>query len=157
MRIRFGNLSPALSFSLGLLGLWAMILSCASRKDKNSNSPGTSAKVVTTSASSEGEAKLQGELKVWHRISLDFTGPSLSEKGNSNPFTDYWMEVTLKKGDVRIDVPGFFAADGHAGESSADSGNVWRAYFRPPLAGEWQYKAKFRTAKGIVWEDSPQT
>ncbi len=39
-------------------------------------------------------------------------------------------------------MPGFFAADGNAAETGADSGNLWRARFTPDEEGEWSFAAR---------------
>ncbi len=40
-------------------------------------------------------------------------------------------------------VPGYFAADGNAAESSATSGNKWRVKFTPNEADVWTYSVSF--------------
>jgi Ca2+-binding RTX toxin-like protein len=94
-------------------------------------------------------AKVQGEIQQWQRISLDFTGPQLSEAAKT--FTDYRLNVTFRhsSGQTMV-VPGYFAADGNAGDSGASSGSVWRVNFNPMLAGNWTYEASFRTGAGVA-------
>ena len=41
-------------------------------------------------------------------------------------------------------MPGYFAADGNAAETSADSGNVWRVHFSPDAVGDWNYLVSMR-------------
>ncbi|MCI4666534.1 MAG: DUF5060 domain-containing protein [Bacteroidia bacterium] len=89
-----------------------------------------------------------GELEVfkkWHTITLDFEGPALSEAGANNPFTDYSLQVGLvntnSKTSTLKNYQGFFAADGNAAETGADSGKVWRIRFVPDSVGLWYYKA----------------
>ena len=63
---------------------------------------------------------LSGEHKLWHCTTLTFDGPETSEEADSNPFRDYRLQVTFTheaSGDV-AEVPGFYAADGNAAESS---------------------------------------
>ena len=83
---------------------------------------------------------------------LSFTGPETSEQGTPNPFTDYRLMVKFSHPDsgFEIEVPGFYAADNHAGQSSADSGNIWKARFTPFKSGLWNYSATLRTGKDIV-------
>ncbi len=101
---------------------------------------------------SQAETVPTGELKKWHRVTLSFTGPQCSENGDPNPFLDYRLEVdfthTLSGSTLKI--PGYFAADGNAGETSADSGNIWRAHFSPPETGEWTYKATLVSGENIA-------
>src|SRR5829696_155149 len=75
-------------------------------------------------------ATVSGELKQWHKITLTLDGPQSSESsGNPNPFLDLRMTVMFvhESGAPRHTVPGYFAADGDAANSSATAGNKWRA------------------------------
>ncbi|MCB0854021.1 MAG: DUF5060 domain-containing protein, partial [Bacteroidetes bacterium] len=94
--------------------------------------------------------KISGELKKWHKVTLDFNCPASSETGTPNPFMDYRLNVTFTKGSKSYVVPGYFAADGDAAETSATSGNVWRCHFAPDETGTWSYKASFRQGSNIA-------
>ena len=87
------------------------------------------------------------------KITLDFTGPEVSELGSPNPFLDYRMTVEFSQGDAKVTVPGYFAADGNASESSEDSGNVWRAHFWTDAPGEWTYRVSFVSGEGVAIND----
>lgn len=89
---------------------------------------------------------IAGELKKWHKITLTFDGPETSEDAELNPFRDYRFNVVFshKESGKSYKVPGYFAADGNAGETSASSGNKWRVHFAPSETGEWNYKVDFR-------------
>src|SRR3954467_3496915 len=76
-----------------------------------------------------GSGVVSGELKKWHRIAVSFDGPSSGEAAAVNPFRDYRLNVTFTKGGRSLVVPGFYAADGNAGETGASTGTKWRAYF----------------------------
>ena len=93
----------------------------------------------------DGSVKVTGELRQWHKVTLTMDGPYAHEQDNRpNPFTDYQMLVTFRHEDGQSYVtPGYFAADGNAGESSAESGTKWRAHFAPDLAGVWNYQIAF--------------
>ncbi len=107
-------------------------------------------------ASSQGEnGTVWGELKKWHRITITFNGPETSESANPNPFLNYRLNVTFSKGDREITVPGYYAADGYAADSSADQGNVWRVHFCPNEEGIWKYRASFRTGERIATSLDP--
>ena len=81
----------------------------------------------TQAASTQSTGDVSGELKKWHRVTITFDGPQTSESADPNPFRDYRLVVTFKNGDTEISVPGFYAADGNAAESGADSGNsTWK-------------------------------
>ncbi len=87
-------------------------------------------------------------LVVSSKITLDFTGPEVSELGLPNSFLDYRMTVEFSQGDAKVTVPGYFAADGTASESSEDSGNVWQVYFWMDVPGEWTYRVSFVSRDG---------
>jgi hypothetical protein len=102
---------------------------------------------------------VSGELRKWHRITLSFEGPECSEKGDPNPFLDYRLTVTFihpASGRTTV-VPGYFAADGFAGETGADSGRIWRAHLSPPETGGWNYSASFVTGKNVAVGDGAGT
>ncbi len=100
--------------------------------------------------------EVHGQLRQWHRVVVDFQGPQASESGNPNPFTDYRLNVkfTSPNGKVFV-VPGYFAADGKAAETSAKKGRVWRVCFTPDCKGKWSFRASFRTGKGIAVDLKP--
>ncbi|MCY1718968.1 DUF5060 domain-containing protein [Prolixibacteraceae bacterium Z1-6] len=102
---------------------------------------------------SKPEVKIEGELQQWHKITLVVIGPESSEWAKENPFLDYKLEGTFTKGSKSITVPGYFAADGNAGETSASAGNIWKIHFRPDEAGLWNYKISFRKGKDIAVSD----
>lgn len=94
--------------------------------------------------------KIQGELIKWHTIQMFFDGPQCSETDfRPNPFLDYRLEVTFTNGSKSYKVPGFFAADGNAAETSANAGNQWQVNFVPDEAGTWNYRVSFRSGKNI--------
>ncbi|MEM9400019.1 MAG: DUF5060 domain-containing protein [Verrucomicrobiota bacterium] len=91
-----------------------------------------------------------GELKQWHKTTLDIEGPEAAEGGDRNPFMDYRMTVTFTNGSETIVAPGYFAADGDAANTSATSGNIWRAHFTPTTTGTWNYEVDFRSGSGVA-------
>ncbi|MFC7335940.1 DUF5060 domain-containing protein [Haloferula chungangensis] len=99
-----------------------------------------------------GDAAVTGELKKWHKITFSWTGPTSSETAGTNPFSDYRLNVVFNHAGSgkSYTVPGYFAADGNAAESSAQSGNVWRAHFSPDEEGEWSYSVSFRTGPDVA-------
>ena len=99
------------------------------------------------------QADVSGELQVWHTVTLAFSGPEASETGDPNPFTDYRLDVTFTGPTGEFVVPGFFAADGRAAETSADSGSTWLARFVPNAEGRWPYRASFRTGPEVALAD----
>lgn len=97
-------------------------------------------------------ATLTGELKVWHKVTLTYQGPATSEEATPNPFRDYRLHVTFTHpaSGVRYLIPGYWAADGNAAESSATAGNRWRVHFIPDREGEWRYEASFRQGPDVA-------
>jgi hypothetical protein len=100
---------------------------------------------------------IQGELKLWHKLTFDFAGPASSESATPNPFTDYRMDVTFTHpaSGTSYRVPGYFAADGNAAETSADAGDIWRAHFAPDAVGDWTYSVSFRSGSNVAMADDP--
>ncbi len=96
---------------------------------------------------------IDGELKKWHKITLNFKGPDLSENDADNPFLNYRLNVTFSHEDESFIVSGFYAADGKASESGAVNGNIWKVRFRPNAMGKWSYKVSFRKGENIAVTD----
>jgi len=94
--------------------------------------------------------EVSGELKKWHTVTLTFTGPETNETAEPNPFRDYRLSVTFVKGTKRYVVPGYYAADGDAAETSAASGNKWRVHFVPDDVGRWSFGVSFRTGPDVA-------
>ncbi len=91
----------------------------------------------------------------WEKITLSFEGPAVSEQAVENPFLNYRMQVTFRSEALEYRIPGFYAADGNAGETSAESGSIWQVRFRPPTAGTWSYEAHLRKGSEIAVSDDP--
>jgi hypothetical protein len=98
--------------------------------------------------------EIKGEFKEWHKITFEFNGPHSSELSTPNPFLDYRLNATFTNGDKSYIVPGFYAADGNAAETSAAGGNRWQVRFCPDATGEWHYRLSFRTGRYIAVSDS---
>jgi hypothetical protein len=111
--------------------------------------------VLLCAACASATVRVDGDLRQWERVTLTFDGPQTGEDETLNPFTDYRLDVTVKHAASgrTLTLPGFYAADGSAAESSATSGNKWRVYFTPPAAGSWTYNASFRTGKDVAIAD----
>lgn len=103
------------------------------------------------------QPSIDGELKTWHKVTLTTDGPQATETDSSpNPFTDYRMTVDFQheSGTPRYQVPGYFAADGNAGQTSAKSGNQWRAHLSPDKPGKWTYRISFVQGNQAAVDDS---
>lgn len=97
-------------------------------------------------ADGDGSITIAGELRQWHKVTLTLAGPHARERDSApNPFTDYRFDVTFthESGDPSYIVPGYFAADGNAANSSADAGTAWRAHLSPDKPGRWTYRVSF--------------
>ncbi|TWT67255.1 DUF5060 domain-containing protein [Allorhodopirellula solitaria] len=118
-----------------------------SRTARTSPTTPVSSKPLHQPRKPDGDASVQisGELKTWHKVTLDLKGPYAHEQDNApNPFTDNRMTVTFTHPSGKhVTVPGYFAADGNAAETSAQDGTVWRALFAPDQPGEWTYEVSF--------------
>lgn len=100
--------------------------------------------------------RVDGELRQWQRITLTFDGPESGEDATPNPFTGFRLDVTFRNGARLLTVPGFYAADGNAAETSAVSGNKWRVHFLPDLPGTWTYTASFRAGRNVAIDADPK-
>jgi len=103
------------------------------------------------------EPVVSGELKQWHKVTLTLDGPQATEADHEpNPFTDYRMDVTFThvSGSPSHKAPGYFAADGNAAETSASSGNKWRAHLAPDKTGKWAYQVSFTKGKNVAVDDT---
>jgi hypothetical protein len=105
----------------------------------------------------QGSVKIEGELKQWHKVTLTLDGPAARERDiDPNPFTDYRFEVLFRheSGSLQYRVPGYFAADGNAAHTSAESGSKWRAHLSPDRSGKWTYTILFIKGKGVALDPS---
>lgn len=98
----------------------------------------------------QGEVDVTGELKKWHKVTLTFEGPDANEFPGPNPFLDYRLSVFFTNGSRCYIVPGYYAADGNAGETGAIAGNKWRVHFVPDATGRWTYMVSFHTGPNIA-------
>jgi hypothetical protein len=106
--------------------------------------------VLPRKGDGKGTVEVSGELKQWHKVTLTLDGPYAHEQDNEpNPFTDCNLTVTFthESGAPSFKVPGYFAADGKAGETSAESGTKWRAHLAPDKSGTWRYSVSFTRGK----------
>ncbi|WP_298338924.1 DUF5060 domain-containing protein [uncultured Algibacter sp.] len=99
------------------------------------------------------EVQVEGELKKWHRIVLNFEGPQTSEMDIKNPFLNYRLDVTFRNKEKEYIIPGFYAADGNAAETGSDTGNIWQVRFTPNKIGEWTYSVSFKKGDNIAVSD----
>ncbi|ACB75122.1 DUF5060 domain-containing protein [Opitutus terrae] len=108
---------------------------------------------VFTPAAAGAAALVAGKLEQWHKITLSIDGPEARETDTSpNPFLDYRMDVTFthESGAPSYRVPGYFAVDGNAAETSAFAGRIWRAHLAPDKPGMWRYAVSFRRGPEVA-------
>jgi hypothetical protein len=96
-----------------------------------------------------------GDLKKWHVVTLTFDGPQTGEDAQPNPFRDYRLNVTFTKETKQYTVPGYYAADDNAAETSAKTGNKWRVHFVPDEEGRWSFYGSFRSGPDIALSSNP--
>lgn len=102
------------------------------------------------------QSTVSGELRKWHTVTIQFDGPSTSETSSNNPFLNYRLNVTFTSpSGATFVVPGFYAANGNAAETSAASGNQWAVRFTPNETGRWNYTASFRRGTNVAISLSP--
>ncbi len=107
-------------------------------------------KIAKREPNGNAEVAITGELKQWHKVTLTLDGPFAHERDNEpNPSTDVAFTVTFshESGAPKYTVPGYFAADGDAANSSAESGTKWRAHLSPDKTGQWNYVVSFTKGK----------
>ncbi|MEM9235290.1 MAG: DUF5060 domain-containing protein [Verrucomicrobiota bacterium] len=105
----------------------------------------------------DGSVAISGDLKQWHKVTLTLDGPYAHELDRQpNPFTDLalWVRFRHESGKPDYLVPGYFAADGNAAESSAVSGTKWRAHLSPDKPGKWEYTVNFRSGGHAAFRSS---
>ncbi len=93
-------------------------------------------------------------VKLWEPLVLTFNGPEAMETADT--FRNYRMDVTFSHGERSVTAPGYFAADGDAANTGANSGDKWRVKFTPDAIGEWTYRVSFRTGEDIAVSSNPK-
>jgi hypothetical protein len=123
---------------------------------RSSANPQTTARqAIARQPDGNGTVRVSGELKQWHTITLELAGPFAIETDTApNPFTDHRFEVvfTHESGASSYSVPGYFAADGNAANTSATAGTAWRAHVSPDRPGRWNYRVSFRQGSHAATE-----
>ncbi|MGB0372306.1 MAG: PKD domain-containing protein, partial [Opitutales bacterium] len=117
----------------------------------------TASDTVTVTVAEASAAVIKGDLMRWHKVTLELDGPPATETGATNPFADYRMIVTFTHPGTGLtyNVPGYFAADGDAANTSATSGNKWHAHLSPDEIGHWDYTISFREGTDVAVDSSP--
>lgn len=127
------------------------------RATDNEGAVTISSPVTVSVLSTNTSGIVSGELKKWHKVEITWTGPNTSETNANNPFRNYRLNVTFThpvSGKSYL-VPGYWAADGNAANTSAKSGDQWRVNFAPDETGTWNYIASFRAGTDVALDASP--
>lgn len=106
--------------------------------------------IFFTACTHQADVEIRGEQKKWHKTTLVFDGPPSTEMAEDNPFLNYRLDVTFTHQNQTYVVPGFYAADGNAAETSRDAGNKWMVRFTPDQTGEWTYQVSFKKGENIA-------
>jgi len=79
-----------------------------------------------------------------------FTGPLLNEQSATNPFLDVRLLLALDGPEGERLIPGFYAADGNAAETSAQSGDQWCVHARGFAAGTYSGEVFFEKGEELA-------
>lgn len=88
-------------------------------------------------------------------VTLSIEGPELDERSGRNPFTDVRLDWKITQDGLSWTVPGYFAGCGDAADNGCTSGNIWRAHFVPPAAGDYSWEVEFRMGADIAIAPGP--
>ncbi len=94
-------------------------------------------------AGGANEITVSGELRQWHKVTLTLAESAGRRDGEcAEPISGLSPVAvfTHESGTPSYSVPGYFAGDGNAANSSATSGNKWRAHLAPDKTGRWNYR-----------------
>lgn len=93
---------------------------------------------------------ISGTKKKWEHLTVSCKTTVLTDElaTPKNPFLDYRLTVTFTHAasGTQVEIPGFYAADGDAADSSATGGKYWKAMFSPDRTGSWNWVVSFRTS-----------
>lgn len=158
-RLESGPASPSADFSLaaGPAPPEAKTVSARQTASVNRNlEQRREAPVAERSEHGNGSVRVTGELKQWHKVTVELQGPFAHERDSKpNPFVDYRFEVRFRheSGQPTYVVPGYFAADGDSANSSGESGTVWRAHLSPDKPGKWSYETIFQRGENAALDE----
>lgn len=165
-----GDSGPTINVNFTIEG--GIPVTCDDDDDDHDNPSGQASTDVPPYVSSS-EGTLNGELRLWHKITIGFRGPRTCERNQTlNPFTDYRLDVIFSPEDdqahdgnetsvsengsdggiLQITVPGYYAADGNAANTRASSGDVWLVHFAPDRVGTWTWSVSFTQGTNVAQE-----
>ncbi len=132
-----------------------MIKTEAGKKKQSSRREGP-AQVAERQPDGNKSVEITGSLTQWQPVTLTLDGPYAHEQDRlPNPFTDYKLTAYFRheSGSPHYTIPGYFAADGDAAETSAESGTKWRAHLSPNKPGKWTYSLVLEQEPDIAMRD----
>lgn len=141
---------------LSALALAWLSLSSAARAADALQPNAVSTRTAPRQADGDGSVTVSGELKQWHKVTLTLDGPYAHERDSElNPFTDLALTATFthESGEPKYVVPGYFAADGNAANTSAQAGTKWRAHLSPDKPGKWNYHVTLRRGAHVAVDE----
>ena len=98
-------------------------------------------------------ATVSGELKQYHKVTLTYDSEQIFQE-TATTYENHRMDVTFTAPSGKtFKIPGYFAADGNAHNTSATSGTKWRGNFLPTETGVYSYSTSFQ--KGDVIAANP--
>ena len=112
---------------------------------------------IFQSCDTKNSISIHGERKCWNTIEFKINGPETSENAALNPFLQYRMEALLIHKSDTLAIPGFYAADGNAAETSAQNGETWKVRFVPEKSGIWKYQIQLWEGENIAIADKIDT
>ena len=102
-------------------------------------------------------SRSQAKLRLWHKVTLTLNGHAKRRVGErSKPVSRSSNDghVRPRVGCMAYNVPGYFAADGNAANSSASDGDRWRAHLSPDKAGRWDWRISFVSGRDVAVDAS---
>ncbi|WP_040396291.1 CBM96 family carbohydrate-binding protein [Aquimarina agarilytica] len=101
--------------------------------------------------------KITGELKKWEKVTLSVDLPASNLNESADTFKNHRMDVVFTDPNgSKIRVPGYFAADGNAANSSSKSGKTFKAILRPYMTGPWKYEILYYTGTDVALKNVNQ-
>lgn len=132
-------------------------LICADGSWNNENTDETLRLFSLACRSDQPKVQIKGDRVKWQPIKLLFEGPMTAERAEPNPFMNYRLTVRFTRDGRTVDVPGYYAADGNAAETGANSGSIWSVNFTPDEEGIWNYETEFVTGMKIAISEKTTT
>ncbi len=101
--------------------------------------------------------QIEGELRKWHKITISADLPNTTLNESASTFRNHRMDVVFTDPNgEKIRVPGYFAADGDAANSSAKQGQTFKAHLRPYMTGTWNYEILYYTGNNVALQNVNQ-